>query len=157
MYKKPLPNIDPDNEPLFEGYKEHKFNLFRCTECGEWYWPKAFCRNHDNEPHFGNIKVEEASGEGELFAFTVTHRPFHPGFEDDVPYVFSMVKLDEGPLFGTQLIEINHKDVKIGMPVEVSFRDIPAADIPKEKREKFPLEDGFTLPYFAPTEGGNMT
>lgn len=154
MWEKPLPNIDLDNKPLFEGYKEREFQLFRCQECGKWYFPKAFCRNHSNKPYFGNIEVEPASGEGEIFAFTVTHRPFHPGFENDVPYTFALIKLQEGPMFGSQIIGIEADDVEIGMPVEVSFRDVSADDIPEDKQEYMPLDDGFTLPYFSPSKGG---
>lgn len=151
MWEKPLPNIDIDNKPLFEGYKDHEFLLFRCQDCGEWYFPKSFCQEHENESFFGNIETEPASGEGEVFAFTVTHRPFHPGFEGDVPYTFALIKLQEGPMFGSQIIGIDTNEVEIGMPVEVSFKDIPEDEIAEGKREYMPLDDGFTLPYFTPS------
>ena len=43
-WKKPLPNIDKDNEAFYEGLKKHKFLLWRCKRCGASYWPKAFCQ-----------------------------------------------------------------------------------------------------------------
>jgi uncharacterized OB-fold protein len=49
-WKKPLPNIDKDNEAFFEGLKRHKLLVWRCKTCGASYWPKAYCQNHPNEP-----------------------------------------------------------------------------------------------------------
>lgn len=154
MWKKPLPNIDLDNKSLYQEYKQHNFALYRCQDCGDWYFPKSFCRNHENESYFGNIKLEESSGSGAIFAIATTRRLFHPGFEDDLPYTFAMIELEEGPLFGSQIIGINPDDVEIGLPVEVRFQDVEKEEIPEEKRENLPLGDGFSLPYFAPTDGG---
>jgi hypothetical protein len=53
-FTKPLLNIDLDNQPFWEGLREHKFLLFRCMTCGAYYWPKAYCRFHDNESFMGN-------------------------------------------------------------------------------------------------------
>lgn len=155
MWEKPLPNVDLDNKPLYQAYKNHDFVLYRCQNCGEWYFPKSFCRNHKNESFFDNIELEKSSGQGEIFAVATTYRLFHPGFEDDLPYTFAMIELEEGPLFGSQIIGIDADEIKIGLPVEVSFRDILEEEIPKEKRDKLPLEEGFTLPYFAPVSGAD--
>ncbi len=131
-YAKPLPNVDDDSRPQWEGFKRRRFLLFRCKTCGEWYWPKAFCRKHENEPFFGNLEWAEASGKGKVFAFNVHHVAFHPGFTDDVPYVYALVELDEGPLFGTNIVGIDPKDVRVGMPVEVTYEDItPEWTLPK--------------------------
>lgn len=135
-WNKPLPNVDADIQPFWDGLKEHRFLLFRCKRCGEHYWPAAFCRNHPNEPFFGNLEWADASGRGKVFTFNVHHIAFHPGFQEDIPYVYALIELDEGPLFGTNLIDCDPADVHIGMPVEVAYRDVP--------------EIGYTLPYFRP-------
>lgn len=155
MWNKPLPNIDLDNRPLFEAYKDHDFKLYQCQECGEWYFPKTLCTNHSNDEFFGNIELETASGVGEIFAQATTHRLFHPGFEDDLPYTFAMIKLEEGPLFGSQIINIDVDEIEVGLPVEVQFKDVSAEEIPEDKRRNFPLDGGFTLPYFAPRNEGD--
>jgi uncharacterized OB-fold protein len=153
MWEKPLPQIDLDTKPLFEGYKDHEFVLFRCQDCGDWYFPKTLCKNHDNDAYFGNIDTEPASGRGTVYAWATTRRLFHGGFEDDLPYTFAMVELEEGPLFGTQIVD--PIDVEIGQPVEVEFRDVPMDEIPDEKQERVPFDDGFTLPYFTPVAEGD--
>lgn len=154
MWEKPLPNIDLDNRPLFEAYRDNEFVLYRCADCGDWYFPKTLCRNHKNGAYFENIELEEASGRGEVFSLAVTRRLFHDGFEDDIPYAFALIKLEEGPMFGSQIVETDPLEVEIGMPVEVSFRDVPGEEISEDEREGFPLSNGFSLPYFVPAEEG---
>ncbi|MDO8636634.1 MAG: Zn-ribbon domain-containing OB-fold protein [Dehalococcoidia bacterium] len=134
-WNKPLPDVDEDMAPFWKALKQHQFTLFRCQKCGAWYWPPAFCRFHDNEPFFGNLKWVQASGKGKVFSFNIHYRPFHPGFRDDVPYVYALIELDEGPMFGTQVIGCDTKEVYIGMPVEIVFEDIT---------------EEFTLPKFKP-------
>ena len=141
-WNKPLPMVDEDIEPFWVALKEHKFKLFRCKKCGAWYWPAAFCRFHDNEPLFGNLEWTEASGKGKVFVFNIHYRPFHPGFRDDVPYVYALIELNEGPIFGSQIIGSDPKDVYIGMPVEVAFEDIT---------------EEFTLARFKPVKEGRIT
>jgi hypothetical protein len=41
-WKKPLPQIDHDNEAFWAGLKDHKLLSWRCKSCGAWYWPKAY-------------------------------------------------------------------------------------------------------------------
>ncbi len=131
-YAKPLPNVDDDSRPQWEGFKRRKFLLFRCRTCGAWYWPKTFCRNHPNEPFFGNLGWAEASGRGKVFAFNVHHIAFHPGFTDDLPYVYALIELEEGPLFASNIVGCKPSDVRVGMPVEVVYEDItPEWTLPK--------------------------
>jgi uncharacterized OB-fold protein len=69
-----------------------------------------------------------------VFAFNVHHWPLHPGFKEDVPYVYALIELNEGPLISSNVIDIEPKDVKVGMPVEIVYEDHPSK--------------GFTLPKF---------
>ena len=136
-WNKPLPSVDEDIEPFWKGLKRHEFLLFKCKKCGAWYWPVAFCRNHANEPYYGNLEWTKASGKGKVFAFNIHYKAFHPGFAQDIPYVYALIELDEGPMFGSNIIGIDPKDVKIGMPVEVVYEDIT---------------EEFTLPKFKPVQ-----
>jgi uncharacterized OB-fold protein len=131
-YRKPRPNIDEDIRPFWEGLKRHEFLLFRCKECGAWYWPVAYCRNHENEPFMGNMQWQPASGRGRIFTFNVHRWAFDPAFKEDVPYVYALIELDEGPMFGTNIVGCRPEDIRIGQPVEITFEDHP--------------EEGFTLP-----------
>ena len=123
-YKKPGPSLDDDIKPFWDACKEHKFKLFRCKVCGAWYFPVAFCRNHKNKPFFGNMEWAEASGRGKVFAFNIHNVAFDPAFKDDIPYVYALVELEEGPIFGSNVIGCDPKEVKVGMPVGVVFEDV---------------------------------
>jgi uncharacterized OB-fold protein len=135
-WRKPLPQIDHDNEGFWTGLKNHKLLLWRCKTCGAWYWPKAYCRNHDNEPFAANMAWAEAKGTGKLFAFNRHHVAFHPAFKNDIPYVYALVELDEGPLISSTLVgDKMPRDVyDVGQRVEIAYEDHP--------------RDGFTLPRF---------
>lgn len=131
-YTKPYPNIDQDNVAFWDGLREHKFLLLRCHKCGAWYWPAAYCRNHANEPFLGQMAWEQASGRGKVFAFTIHYRAFHPGYVKDVPYVYALIELDEGPIFSTMVEGCPPEEMTIGRLVEITFEDHP--------------DEGFTLP-----------
>jgi uncharacterized OB-fold protein len=127
-WNKPVPSIDSDHLPFWNALKEHKFFLFRCGVCNDWYWPVSFCKKHANEPLFGNMTWQEASGKGEIFSFNISYRAFHPGFVDDVPFVYAAIKLDEGPIMSSNIVGCDPKEVKIGLPVQVVFQDAETND-----------------------------
>jgi uncharacterized OB-fold protein len=136
-WNKPEPNIDEDNAEFYEGLKRHKLLVWQCKTCGKSYWPKAYCQNnHENEPWADNMHWVEASGKGKLFAFNRHHWAFHPGFKNEIPYIYALIELDEGPLISTTLIgDKKPKDVyDVGQKVEIVYEDHP--------------REGFTLPRF---------
>lgn len=135
-YTKPRPNIDEDIRPFWDALKEHRFLLYRCRRCGAWYWPAAYCRNHPGAPFQGDLEWTEASGRGQVFTFNVHHWAFDPSFKPDLPYVYALIEMEEGPMFGTNIEGIPADQVRIGMPVEIFFEDHP--------------EEGFTLPKARP-------
>ena len=139
-WKKPRPSIDHDNEAFFEGLKQHKFLLWRCQDCGAWYWPKAYCQKHDNKPFAANMEWVESSGRGRIFAFNIHHTAFHPGFRDEIPYYYALIELDEGPLISSTLTgDKRPKEIAdVGQRVEVVYEDHPT--------------EQFTLPKFRITD-----
>ena len=44
------------------------------------------------------------------------------GFEQDIPYVVALVRLEEGPLVTAQVTDVDVDDVQVGMPVESVLR-----------------------------------
>ncbi len=129
---RPKPHMTEEMKPFWDAVSEKRFKLMRCQKCQEWYWPAAYCRKHENEPFFGNMRWEEASGKGKVFAFNIHRRAFNPAF--DTPYVYALIELDEGPMFGANIVNVAVEDVSINMPVEVTFETY----------------DDIILPQFAP-------
>ena len=67
------------------------------------------------------------SGQGEIFSYTqVNSAP--AGLEKTTPYVLAIIKLNEGPMLTSQVVEVEEKDVKIGDKVEMIFRKIRSDD-----------------------------
>jgi uncharacterized protein len=125
-WTKPRPFVDADMKPFYDGLKEHRFLIMQCQECGAYYWPAAYCRFHENEnkPDMGDMKWVEASGRATVATFNIHYTAFNPAFKDDIPYVFAMVQLDEGPMFGSTIEEVEPTAVFVGMRCSVMYDDV---------------------------------
>ena len=136
-WKKARPNIDLDNKEFWDGLAEHKFLLWNCGECGAWYWPKAYCRNHANQPFASQMAWRESSGRGKIFSANTHNWVFDPAWADDTPFTYVLVELEEGPMISSTLLETVEDPIAIiGSDVEVVYED------------HLDLEDGFVLPKF---------
>jgi uncharacterized protein len=93
--------------------------VYKCLNCGRSYWPAIHCSACDS-PRMEWVK---ASGRGEVFSFTVIHQA-PPSWSADVPYNVSWIKLTEGPVLISRIVEFPNQDIHIGMPVEVVFEEV---------------------------------
>jgi uncharacterized OB-fold protein/acyl dehydratase len=131
--KRPRPALTPDNRFFFEGAKEHKLLIQRCSNCGTLRHPPrpscAKCQSFE----WGTVT---ASGRGTIYSFVVNHYPQVPAF--DYPLVVALVELEEGTRLVANVADITPDSVSIGMPVIAGF-------------EAF--DDDLTLPVFRPDPG----
>ncbi len=129
---KPLPTPSKNNEQFWEGLKQHEFRLQRCKKCGSYRWvPKPAC------PKCLSTEFEwtKASGEGTVWTFSIVQRA-GPAFQDDVPFVAAVIELKERPLkclVVSWVVNCKPEDVRIGMPVKVTFQDMPEENITQYK------------------------
>jgi uncharacterized protein len=125
-YLKPLPEIREENRPFFDGLRAERFLVPRC-ENGHYNWPPMpACRTCLSE----ELAWTEVSGRGELWSYTVVHRG--PGaFDDDVPYVVALVKLEEHPrsLLVLGNVVRGADSLAIGAPMQITYEDIPGEDV----------------------------
>jgi hypothetical protein len=70
------------------------------------------------------LEWRKVSGRGVVYTWTVFHRAYHPAFANEIPYAVVAVELDEGPRMITNLVDCQLVDIKIGIPVEVTFEDV---------------------------------
>ena len=62
------------------------------------------------------------------------HQGWLPGYKEDLPYNCAIIELEEGVRFINNLVDMDNKDIKVGMPVQVTFEDInPEVTIPHFK------------------------
>jgi uncharacterized OB-fold protein len=122
-------DVAPDDldQPFWDGCVRGEFLVQQCADCERCYWPATCCPEHGGAP----MRWTPASGRGVVHTFTVYHHPFDPSSVDRVPYVVAVIRLDEGPFFHSDVIDCNHADVFVGMPVEVVFEHVaPDVAIP---------------------------
>lgn len=120
-YQKPIPVPDEASRPFFLGAKEHRLMLQQCRVCGSAHWPvKSRCPACLSP----DIIWVQASGKGTLYTFALMHQVYHPGFASEVPYNVAEVDLEEGPRIISTIIGCSNADLRIGMPLEVTFEDI---------------------------------
>lgn len=116
----PAPTLSPETEAFWAATAEGRLLLPRCDNCATVIWyPRPMC------PACGSFRVSsfEASGRGTLYTFTVVHRSNARGFREVVPYVLAYVELEEGPRVLTNVVGCDPDDIRIGMPLEVTFED----------------------------------
>ena len=131
-WNKPLPTIVGETRPYWESCRRGQLVIQRCAVCGEYqFYPRGICA------HCWSTEVEwvEVSGRGTVWTYTVTYQNRTPGFAEEVPYVLALVELAEGVKLFTNIVECRPQEVRIGMPVEVTF---------------VRANDRVTVPYFKP-------
>ncbi|MFI5396772.1 MAG: Zn-ribbon domain-containing OB-fold protein [Candidatus Binatia bacterium] len=130
-YQKPRPRIDEESKGFWEACQRHELYLQKCRTCGALrYYPRALC------PSCLSADPEWvlSSGRGTVYTYTVTYQNQSPGFREELPYVLAYVELEEGVRLLTNIIGCAPAQVRIGMPVQVSFDDVTSdVTLPKFK------------------------
>jgi len=126
-----LPTGRPQSEGFWKSVRAHELALQRCSSCGAFrYYPAPICP----ECWSRDFAWEPVSGRGVVYSFTWVYRPAM-GFENDVPYAYALVELEEGPVLPTNVVNVGVETLRIGLPVEVAYLD---------------LTDEVTIPQFQP-------
>lgn len=120
-YDKPLPKINGDNRPFWEGCKQHELRFQQCGDCGHVRWPPA---NLCPRCHGTDTGWLISKGIGRVYTFAVYHTAYHPGFCADLPYTVAVVALDEGPHLLTNIVGCAPDAVTCDMPVSVTWEDV---------------------------------
>lgn len=128
--KRPQPGISDDNRFFWEGAKQGKLLIQRCTCCQSLRHPPGpvcpGCHSFDWD-------TVEASGRGSVYSFVVMHYPEVPPF--DTPNPIGLIELEEGTRLVAQLIGVAPGEIRIGQAVQVEFHT---------------FDDDLVLPQFRP-------
>lgn len=118
---RPLPHVNKDSEPYWRSAKEHALKLQRCNDCGRFrFYPSRAC----TWCHSLEFDWAPVSGKGEVFTYSVVARGPGSPFEDLLPLVVAMVVLEEGPAMMSNIVGCPEAEVRIGMPVQLSYQDV---------------------------------
>lgn len=117
-YQKPLPAPSAVSAPFWDGLKSGRLRLQRCADCHSYvFYPRSVC------PHCLSERLEwtTAGGRGKVYSYTIVRRAMNPGFANDVPYVFAIVELAEGPRVTTNIVNCAPAEVRVDMPVVATY------------------------------------
>lgn len=133
-----LPLPDALTQFFWDGVAEGKLRILRCDKCSKFvHWPRPVCRFCLGT----SLTPTEVSGRGTIATFTIPMQPYDPFWMLQVPYVLAVVELEEQAHLQvvTNVVDCAIDDVRIGMAVEVTFRQVAPE---------------LTLPLFRPVGAG---
>jgi uncharacterized protein len=117
--------------PFWEGCRRGEFLVHRCGVCNRAYWPASRCVLHGAEA----MAWVRASGRGRVHTYTIMHHAYTPDMRGKTPYNVSVVQLEEGPFFHTNVVHCANEALRVGLEVEALFVE---------------HESGLTMPMFRP-------
>ncbi|MFI7499521.1 bifunctional MaoC family dehydratase N-terminal/OB-fold nucleic acid binding domain-containing protein [Streptomyces sp. NPDC049687] len=124
--RRPRPVVNRDNAGFWEGVRDHRLLLQRCTACATLRFPWLPGCHACGSPEWDTV---EARGEGSVFSYVVMHHPPFPAFtESDQPadaagpYAVGLIELAEGVRMVSNVVGVPYDKVRIGMPVRLEFR-----------------------------------
>lgn len=126
MIGKPALVTTPRTRDWWAAAARGELLLQSCTTCGHLqHYPRIVCAKCWSE----SLEWVPAAGQGTIWTFTVVHRPGHPGWEADAPYVIALVELDEGPRLMTNIVGCPAESVHVGQRVTTTTA-VPADGSP---------------------------
>ena len=116
------PAVSRDTAFFWEGVTAHELRVQRRPD-GTLQHPPVPAVWQDKEKP---VDYVVASGNGTVYSFVVHHAPKVPG--RTLPFVIALIELEEGVRMLGELRNVDHAEVKIGMPVRATYIDFPAGD-----------------------------
>jgi hypothetical protein len=121
--------IDQDNINMLRGFLEHRLLINRCGNCHRYSQPPypvcPSCQSEDVQP-------TEVSGRGEVFTFTILHTGWARGVDYRAGHPVAVIALEEqdGLRVTGTIVNCGHEDIRIGMPVDLTWIERNGVDIP---------------------------
>ena len=102
-----------DNGWWWDAADEGKMLIQRCTNCQTLRHPPRPMCGECQSVEWDSI---ESTMEGEIYSFTTLHYPKVPGY--DYPLCCAVIQLSEGTRVVSNIVGIDHEEVRIGMKVK---------------------------------------
>ena len=129
-----VPDPDPLTQAYWDGAKEQRLLLQRCASCSNvWHPPAPAC----NGCGAVDYRWQQARGTGSVHSFIVVRESPDPWVAQRVPLVVALVRLDDGPLIITNLVDCEPDAARVSMRVELCWEE---------------LAPGVVLPQFTPSD-----
>ena len=107
----PAPILNETSRAFWEAAREERLLVGHCTACdAAHYHPRSLCPHC----HSAEVSLREATGEGEIYTFSVMRRT-------QTPFAIAYVTLDEGVSMMTNLVDCDLDALAVGQRVRVAF------------------------------------
>lgn len=117
-FEPPLPLPIPVTQPFWDGLREGRVCIQRCTACRSWvFYPRSRCHRCLSE----RLVWHDVDGTGTLYTYTIARQPTAPHFVDEVPQRLAVVELDEGVRLTSTLVNVADEEIRIGMRLKPVF------------------------------------
>jgi uncharacterized OB-fold protein len=119
----PSPLANATTLPFWQAAAEHRLVVQRCLACGHTRLPPApVC----SECRSAEADWKELSGRGEIYTYTIVHRPIAAG--QQLPYVIAVIALEEsgGVRMISNVVDARPEEIRIGSRVELVWEDMSA-------------------------------
>jgi uncharacterized protein len=105
--------------PFWQGCRDGELRYQRCESCGESNFPPT---EHCRQCLSAELHWTPSAGLGEIYSWTVVHRPVSPEFEP--PYAPAIITMDEGYQMLTNIVGMAPEDLAVGLRVRVQFHAV---------------------------------
>lgn len=122
---RPVPVPSHWSAPFWAAAREERLTYQVCGDCGTaTMYPKRLCPSCLADA----MTWRDAAGTGEVYTYTEQVAGPPSGFEDLVPYVVAVVRLDEGVQMMSNIVGPGASSVACGDRVTVAFHTLPDSD-----------------------------
>jgi uncharacterized OB-fold protein/acyl dehydratase len=138
-----LPLVTPDTAFFWDGTAAGELRIQRCAKCGVLRHPPGpmcpACGEASTAGLAGHEGYIVAAGTGEVFSYVVHHHPPVPGKR--LPMVVALVQLPEGVRILGEMPGVRPDQVRIGLPVRVTFTRAGDMSLPSWRPAEGALPD----------------
>jgi uncharacterized protein len=130
---RPIPHPSTWSKGYWDAAKERRFVVQECRACGKAImYPKRVC------PHClsDDLGWRASPGQGEIYAVTTQLAGPPTGFDDRLPFVLAIIRLDEGVQLMSNIVGDRAIAAKIGDRVTVSFEEAGDVTLPVFELDK---------------------
>lgn len=118
VQKRPRRTLGKYHSTFWEYCNQEEFRLQRCAQCGSIEWPPSpVCSRCVSQ----DLQWTRMSGRGKIKSYCTFERQYYP--ECPPPWHVIFVELEEGTWFISNPKDIPEDEIKIGLPVKVTFID----------------------------------
>ena len=115
---KPRPLPTPVSQPFWDALRDERIVVQHCNACDQWvHYPRNRCSHCLSD----QLEFRPVDGSAVVYTFTVARQATAAPFADEVPQIITIVELDEGVRFTTNLVDVAPEDVRVGMRVAPVF------------------------------------